>query len=467
MTTLAEPDLPCATDGEIAAINLESARRSAWTRFVKDARLPGAAEAVVDNENLAAQFLGDLDALDRLEELASQFAHADRSSRAALVQAEIASTMHRFADAREHLARAASLDALREEVDRALLSIDQACGVDLDAVLVARRRIAEASGRLEDLVPLGALLADLERFAEADAVYRQALSAYDDVSPFPLAWVCFQLGMLWGELVPVPDPNLAALWYRRAIVYLPGYVKARVHLAEIYASQGQPEEAEVLLTPALSSSDPEVRWRLADVLSAQGRFEEAKTQLDAAQLGFKALLGKHPLAFADHAAEFYAGSGNDHRRALDLARVNVANRPTRRATKQANAIAVKWAEESSRRQSPAKRASRELPRESEEKAMIKVSVIYPSKSGARFDHDYYRNKHLPLIKSRMGAGLKYYAIDKGLAGGDGKSPARVRRHVPPPERFDGGVPVLVWPVCKGDTWRYRELHRCDADRADQ
>src|SRR6187549_468826 len=55
--------------------------------------------------------------------------------------------------------------------------------------------------------------------------------------------------------------------------------------------------------------------------------------------------------------------------------------------------------------------------------MIKVSVIYPSKSGARFDHDYYRTKHLPLIKSRMGAALKYYAIDRGLTGRDGKSPS--------------------------------------------
>ena len=41
-------------------------------------------------------------------------------------------------------------------------------------MLAARRRIATASGRLEDLVPLGAVLADLERFTEADAVYRQA-----------------------------------------------------------------------------------------------------------------------------------------------------------------------------------------------------------------------------------------------------------------------------------------------------
>ena len=80
--------------------------------------------------------------------------------------------------------------------------------------------------------------------------------------------------------------------------------------------------------PALSSRDPEVRWRLSDVLTAQERFEEAKTQLDAARLGFDELLRRHLLAFADHAAEFYAGSGSDHRRALELARANVANRPT-------------------------------------------------------------------------------------------------------------------------------------------
>src|SRR5215471_2630307 len=340
MTTLTEPDLPRATDGEIAAINLESARRRAWARFEQDPRFPGAAEAIVYNENLAAQFLGELDALDRLEALASQFARVDDSFRSEFIQAEVASTMHRFAKARDHLARAASLGAPREEIDRHLLSINQACGVELDAVLAARRRIAAASGRLEELVPLGAVLADLEHFAEADNVYQRAFSSYDDVSPFPLAWVCFQLGMLWGELVPVPDPNLAALWYRRAIAYVPGYVKARVHLAEVYASQDRTGDAESLLLPTLSSRDPEVRWRLADVLIAQGRLAEAETELEAARFGYEELLGKHLLAFADHAAEFYAGSGNDQRRALELARANVANRPTRRAVKQEHAIAV-------------------------------------------------------------------------------------------------------------------------------
>jgi hypothetical protein len=342
MSAIAEPEdrCPSATDGEIAAINQESARVAAWARFAQDARLPGVAEAVVDHERLAAQFLGDLDALDRLKALASQFALVDDSYRAALVHAEVASMAHRFNDARGHLARAAPMGGPNEAIERHSLTIDQACGVDLDAVLITRRRIATATGRLEDLVPLGAVLADLERFAEADAVYRQAFHSYDDISPFPLAWVCFQLGMLWGELVPLPDPNLAALWYQRAIAYVPGYVKARVHLAEIYASQDQTGDAEALLLPALSSRDPEVRWRLADVLIAQERFEDAETQLDAARFGFDELLGKHLLAFADHAAEFYAGSGNDRRRALELARANVANRPTRRAVKQADAIAA-------------------------------------------------------------------------------------------------------------------------------
>jgi len=339
---------PSATDGEIAAINLESARRRAWARFTQDARLPGVAEAIVDEERLAAQFLSDLDALDRLDALASQFARVDDSSRAALVHTEVASTVHRFDDARGHLARAALMGGPCEAIERHSLTIDQACGVKLDAVLAARRRIATASGRLEDRVPLGAVLADLERFAEADAVYRQAFYSYDGISPFPLAWVCFQLGMLWGEIVPVPEPNLAALWYRRAIAYLPAYVKARVHLAEIYARQQQTDEAEALLLPALSSDDPEVRWRLADVLIAQDRFEEAEAQLDAARFGFEALLRRHLLAFADHAAEFYAGSGNDCQRALELARTNIANRPTRRALKQAHAIAVNGADPSAK-----------------------------------------------------------------------------------------------------------------------
>ena len=55
--------------------------------------------------------------------------------------------------------------------------------------------------------------------------------------------------------------------------------------------------------------------------------------------------------------------------------------------------------------------------------MIKVSVMYENKPGARFDHAYYRDRHLPLLKSRLGATCLWYTIDKGLAGGAPGAPA--------------------------------------------
>ena len=49
--------------------------------------------------------------------------------------------------------------------------------------------------------------------------------------------------------------------------------------------------------------------------------------------------------------------------------------------------------------------------------MIKVSVMYPNTAACRFDHGYYRDKHMPMVKQRMGERLKFYTVDKGLAGG--------------------------------------------------
>ena len=117
----------------------------------------------------------------------STYARADTSFRAELLQAQVASAAHRFAEARNYLAQALRSGAPDEEIAHQQLAIDQASGRDLDDVLAARSRIAAASGRLEDLVPLGALLADLESFQEADKVYRAALYAYQGTSPFPPA----------------------------------------------------------------------------------------------------------------------------------------------------------------------------------------------------------------------------------------------------------------------------------------
>jgi uncharacterized protein (TIGR02118 family) len=58
--------------------------------------------------------------------------------------------------------------------------------------------------------------------------------------------------------------------------------------------------------------------------------------------------------------------------------------------------------------------------------MVKVQVMYPYTEGARFDHAYYRDRHMPMVKARLGSACAYYTIDKGLAGrAPGSPPAFV------------------------------------------
>ena len=343
MTEAAVLDSECfqLTDGEIAVINLNSTRERSWSRFHQNPRRPGAAETVLENEQLSAQFAGDMSALARMESLAEQLAELDGSSaRTMLVQAQVASAAHRFSEARHYLAQASLGGAPAEDIKRVMLSVDQACGRNLGAVLDERRGIVNQSGRLEDRVALGGVLADVGEFQEADQTLRRALREYQDVSPFPVAWICFQLGMLWGELAPDRQLLRSKQWYHKATVAVPSYVRARVHLSEIHLAEGRLGEAEAMLRPAVASGDPEAAWRLADVLLVAGRPVEAERHMEAARTGFEMLLNKHLLAFADHGAEFYAGSGGDLLRALELAQANLRNRPTLRAFKQAHAIAL-------------------------------------------------------------------------------------------------------------------------------
>ncbi len=55
--------------------------------------------------------------------------------------------------------------------------------------------------------------------------------------------------------------------------------------------------------------------------------------------------------------------------------------------------------------------------------MIRVSVLYPSEAGATFDHAYYADKHVALVKQLLGPlGLVRVEVDRGLGGAAG-SPA--------------------------------------------
>jgi uncharacterized protein (TIGR02118 family) len=49
--------------------------------------------------------------------------------------------------------------------------------------------------------------------------------------------------------------------------------------------------------------------------------------------------------------------------------------------------------------------------------MIRVSVLYAADAGKKFDMAYYTDKHLRLVRDKLGGALKGMTIDQGLAGG--------------------------------------------------
>ncbi len=57
-----------------------------------------------------------------------------------------------------------------------------------------------------------------------------------------------------------------------------------------------------------------------------------------------------------------------------------------------------------------------------EKALIKVSIMYPFAEGKTFDMEYYVAKHMPMVAGFLGSNLVKYTIEKGFASGIPNTP---------------------------------------------
>jgi uncharacterized protein (TIGR02118 family) len=55
--------------------------------------------------------------------------------------------------------------------------------------------------------------------------------------------------------------------------------------------------------------------------------------------------------------------------------------------------------------------------------MIKVSVLYPSKPGNRFDVDYYLTVHMPMAARLLGTAVREISIEIGIGGFAPNQPA--------------------------------------------
>lgn len=55
--------------------------------------------------------------------------------------------------------------------------------------------------------------------------------------------------------------------------------------------------------------------------------------------------------------------------------------------------------------------------------MIRVTVLYPNKPGAKFDYAYYTNHHMKMVNEKFGPmGLVKSEVDKGVGGMAAGSP---------------------------------------------
>ena len=53
--------------------------------------------------------------------------------------------------------------------------------------------------------------------------------------------------------------------------------------------------------------------------------------------------------------------------------------------------------------------------------MIKVSVLYPNAEGKKFDMEHYCNKHIPMVRQKLGVACKRMAVEQGLSGAESGS----------------------------------------------
>jgi len=281
---------------------------------------------VVDLLLARSRYVGDFAALDRAVRLTEPFA----GTSADLVRrARTRAAVHRFKDALADLKAAERLGADRQALLAARAAILIATGHASEVVPQLEEQVARRPG-FSSSCALATAYAELGRFPEADRQYVAALAGLGTTSPFPYAWVYFARGGMWSE--QAMDPVRGKAMYEQAVAYLPQFPGANVHLSEIDVANGDIGPAMARLQRiVVESDDPEAVALLGRVEVLAGDKAHGLARIDEARQRYDVLLMAYPLAFADHAAEFYLGPGHDPGRAWTLARLNLSNRRTYRA----------------------------------------------------------------------------------------------------------------------------------------
>lgn len=327
------------TDGSLAVGNL-NASIHARERLLQGGPDRAHQLALAALLGLRARYLGQLAdyerALDLTEEAVRRW---PKDGAALLARATARAALHRFAEAEADLAAARKLEpALAGRADEIRAGILAALGQIAAALALAEQQGA-AAPELSNLALQASLRADLGQLDRADALFTEAQRHHRDVSPFPVAWLYLQHGLMWQR---AGRPARARALLEAAVERLPQYAAAVSHLAGVESVMGERARAEQRLRALVArSDDPEYLGQLAALLAGQGPAQAAEAQALRARTaaGYAALLGRQPAAFASHAARFYLGSG-DLAQAAVWARRHLAAAPAPEAYELALEVAV-------------------------------------------------------------------------------------------------------------------------------
>ncbi|MCA1829204.1 MAG: hypothetical protein LC689_19955 [Myxococcales bacterium] len=307
------------TDGAIALGNLDAQIAGQERLLERERGSVMDAAALVELLQARAQYTGRIADYDRAAEAAEEAVRvAPHQADALLVRAGSRAALHRFPEALADANAALKLGADEVKVAGLRSSVFQAQG-RLAEALALRRQAVRVHATTQSVGALAAAEAAIGDRAAAERDFDEAVRLYRDTSPFPLAWIDFQRGLLREK---AGDLQGAHASYSAALLRLPQYAQAAAHLAALEAMEGSRARAVELLRPLASLDDPEYAGQLAALLpDSQG-----SALRESARARFEALLARHPQAFADHAARFFLA--RDPRRALELAVKNLEVRRT-------------------------------------------------------------------------------------------------------------------------------------------
>jgi len=315
---------PALTDGAIAVLNL-----GAQIDGLEGHGTSAEAATLIDLLILRGLTLGRISDYERAAQLADRLVHDAAADAAAyMARARTRAVFHRFSEALDDLDHADRISPQDTPAKQERAAILQALG-RYDEALATYEDVADRGGQFEQAGALAGLWADRGETDTAQRLYLEGLRTYRGVSPFPLALLDFQLGTMWMRHDRLDQ---ARTCFDAAIRRVPAYAAAQGHLAEVEADLGEPEAAIARLYPlAASSDDPDYAAQLARILGEMGRNNEASGWCLLAANRYDELTAAHPEAFADHAAEFWLGVGNDTPKGLRFAEFNLRVRKTPRA----------------------------------------------------------------------------------------------------------------------------------------